>query len=151
VNAVLAAVVVLVPPIVGVGFVFAGLSRGWLRWPWLVGAGFAFVPAVYLTFQSACRQIGGTCPRAAELRASHWAVVGLVSLVAGMIVAATGRRAALAVGLIGVGELWMVDRLAVAGESSAAALLALLLAVGVAVEAFAALRERALTPRGEQP
>jgi hypothetical protein len=136
-TVVLAAVVVLVPLAVAIAFALAGLAYGWLRWPWLVGAGFAVVPAAYLTFQSACAQIGGVCPPASELRASHWSVVGLVCLVAGMAVAMWGRRPAVAVGLIAFGELWMVQRLWVARQEFAAAVLVGLVVCGVAVEVWA--------------
>jgi hypothetical protein len=136
-NALLAVVVVLVPLVAAIAFVVTGLARTWLRWPWLVGAGFAVVPAAYLTFQSACGHIGGTCPRPGELHASHWAVVALVLLVAGMVVAASGRRRGVACVLLGLGELWMVQRLWVAHQRFAAELLAVLLVAGVVAEVAA--------------
>ena len=148
-NGLLAVLIVVVPLVAAIAFVFAGLAHGWARWPWLAGAGFALVPAWYLTFQSACRHIGGTCPPAAQLRASHWAVVGLVLLAGGMALAVSGRSRPGACLLIGLGEAWMVWRLGVAGQTFAAEVVGLLLAAGVALEAAAALRGRSRSRRAE--
>jgi hypothetical protein len=135
VSALLAAVVVLGPLVGAVWFALAGLSRRWLAWPWIVGSALAVVPAAYLAFQSACHHIGGRCPPSTVLASSHLAVVGLVALVAGMAVAALTRRATMAIALIAFGELWMIDRLAVTGQTFAAELVAVALVAGVVVEA----------------
>jgi hypothetical protein len=112
---------------------------------WLAGAGFATVPAAYMSFSSLCERGQGSCP---ELTNSHKALWALIALGIGWVVlfavrSAAGRMAF--VGLATFGMVWMILRMRTGEEMIfAAVMLVILLVFAIIGELVKYLRARAV-------
>ncbi len=109
------------PMAIGFFVALRGTVRGWARMPWLIGWAYCFIPACYLSFQSLCSHISGTCPSSSGLKTAEEARVALAALLLGLVVlgisravSSVGARAACGIAfmvLVGFSELWMYSRL----------------------------------------
>jgi hypothetical protein len=64
----------------GVVFWTLGLRGRWAAWPWIVGWGFAAIPAVLMTFVKLCDSAAGTCPPADRIDRYQGALPSLIIL-----------------------------------------------------------------------
>ena len=112
---------------------------------WLAGAGFATIPAAYMSFSSLCEKGEGSCP---ELTNSHKALYALIALGIGWAVLFLVRShigRGVFVALTTFGMVWMILRLRTGEEMGVAALLlGILLVLAIAAEIVKALRGRAI-------
>lgn len=154
-------VTVLGPMAIGAYVVIAGIAGPPPARPrpaWLVGWAYCLIPACYLSFQSLCSDMSGTCPSAAALGDAERARVALAALAVAILVLGVSRAvrslrggAAVAVVfavLVAFAEVWMFLRLRDAGLGFAGALCLAALAWGVAAEVTAvrAARREATAP-----
>ena len=112
---------------------------------WLVGAGFATIPAAYMSMASLCSRGEGSCP---DLANSHKALWALIALAIGWVILFAVRShvgRGLFVGLTTFGMVWMVLRLRTGEDMGFASLiLVILLVAAVVVEIVKVLRGRAV-------
>lgn len=130
--------------------IIGGAVHGWARIAWLVGWGYAFVPACYLGLQSLCGDMSGTCGTAAQLDAAQESRVALAALLIALVVLAVARLvrpvpAKVAAGLgfivlVAFAEVWMFLRLHDAGLGFPAIVCLVLLAWGIGSELTALRR-----------
>jgi hypothetical protein len=144
--------VALGPVLVAFVWVVLGVRREWIGPAWLTAAGFALIPATYMTFVKTCARIGETCPSSHTVHIYHQAAITLVLLaLAALVLLArrpgrprppSGARRVLFAVLTWAAGMWLADLLIRDHQAAAGFVTAFLPNLALGNEIVRRLRER---------